>query len=232
MKKVLFASLFLVTVAWPTKIENWGSLGCTGINVNFEKELTQIFGDTSGGARVFYQSEGPLLMPTGQGFGKFGILTVGAWGGGFIKNSGNDTLTISMGYGLGNLEVGLGLEPFKWLLIKPAIVLGGSVALLEFDRMTGDTTLDIYRATLGQANAGASLTLQGNIPLKEDKFLGIFVTGGYLFPVYPSPLFTMDPTGICGPYLTAGLNLGKKSERVKVNLDEEIPVDLEGNNSP
>ncbi len=228
MKKAIFASLVLVTVAWGLKIENWGGVSATGILVTLDAQLDNINGDTSDNLYMPISSA-LFLTPTGQGWGRFGILSIGAWGGGFIKhNSFGQFYNASIGYGIGNLEIGLCFEPFKWLFIKPAIEFGGSFALIELNDAINDTTLNIYRSTLWQANAGASLTLQGNIPFKEDRFLGIFVTGGYLFPVYPSPLFTLDPTGIYGPYLTAGINLGKKTERVKGNLDEENQVDLEG----
>lgn len=215
MKRIVVVSLLYVGLAFAVRIENWGGFSATGIFFDFETELHNINGDTSlHYGLVIIGNPGPVI--TAQGWGQIGSLSIGAWGGGFLKQYRigdiDHYLYHSLGYGIGNIEVGLAIEPWGFILIKPAIDLGGSLALIEQQINNGFVT-DIYRATILQANAGAALTLQFDIPLREYRYMGIFVKGGYLVPVYP--FFGSLETGIYGPYLTAGINLGLKQEYQK-----------------
>ncbi|TKJ43427.1 hypothetical protein CEE36_03585 [candidate division TA06 bacterium B3_TA06] len=229
--KVFVLSILSVMVTSAYPVGGWGGLGVAGMMVDVEglnDNLTTINREILGGSQTV-EFGSPFYFIGGQGGGEIGLFSLGAWGGGLFSRTSADALSASLGYAIGSAELGLGLKPADWVWIRPCLDAGGAVFALELTEIgggeVGDALEEPYRSSLRgwQANAGAALAIQFNLPLCKRSLVGLMIQTGYLYPVYiswrdqdGSEIDPIEGFGMHGVYLRAGINLATRGSPQRV----------------
>jgi len=231
MRKVLFAVIVLIAVAFGFKAGGWGGVTISGLLPNLENlnsELTRINQTYVNGTDEIGFSA-PEFMIGGHGYGQIGQIIVGGGGSGLGVREKGDSLSARLNYGMGYAEAGFQIEPLRWLWIRPSITLAGSGFEIELNEFYGDfgdppedTLYSPYRyvASAGSFNAGAALALEFNLPISGATFIGLELKGGYLYPLFKTDWYNEDGLvvnevegfGIFGLFFEASVNFGRSGE--------------------